>query len=88
MAERDFGKSFVDCEAAQQIKLLTRISQREDKPVTLEEQFFVVLKQSTVDGYYLSDVGIHQELKYQGNAVLAEFPGCTHEEHKAERKAR
>jgi hypothetical protein len=46
------------------------------------------VKQSTVDGYYLSDVGIHQELKYQGNEVLAEFPGCTHEEHKAERKTR
>jgi len=88
MAERDFGKSFVDCESDQQIKLLTRISQNEDKPVTLEERFFVALKQSTVDGYYLSDVGIHQELKYQGNAVLAEFPGCTHEEHKAERKAK
>ena len=88
MAERDFGKSVADCEADQQIKLLTRISQNEDKPVTLEERFFVALKQSTVDGYYLSDVGIHQELKYQGNAVLADFPGCTHEEHKVERKAR
>jgi hypothetical protein len=56
--------------------------------VTLEERFFVAVKQSTVDGYYLSDVGIHQELQYQGNAVLAEFPGCTHEEHKTDRKAR
>ncbi len=48
MAEREFGKSFADCSADQQIKLLTRISQNEEKPVTLEERFFVALKQSTV----------------------------------------
>ena len=88
LAEREFGKSFADCSADQQTKLLTRISRNEEKPVTLEERFFVALKQSTVDGYYLSDVGIHQELQYQGNAVLAEFPGCTHEEHKTGHKAR
>jgi len=86
MAQRDYGKAFADCEAAQQIELLGRISLNEDQPSTLEERFFVVLKQSTVQGYYLSDIGIHQELQYQGNAVLSEFPGCTHEEHKAERK--
>jgi hypothetical protein len=88
LAEREFGKSFADCSADQQIRLLTRISQNEEKPVTLEERFFVALKQATVDGYYLSDVGIHEELQYQGNAVLAEFPGCTHEEHKTGRKVR
>jgi hypothetical protein len=88
LAEREFGKSFADCETDQQTKILTRISQNEEKPVTLEERFFVALKQVTVDGYYLSDVGIHQELQYQGNAVLAEFPGCTHEEHKTGRKTR
>jgi hypothetical protein len=88
MAERECGKAFADCEADQQIRLLREISQNEDQPVTLEERFFGAVKQSTVDGYYLSDVGIHQELQYQGNAVLAEFPGCIHEEHKTERKAR
>jgi len=87
MAEREFGKPFADCGEDQQIKLLRAISQNEDQPGTLEERFFVAVKQSTVDGYYLSDIGIHQDLQYQGNAVLAEFPGCTHEEHKAERKA-
>jgi Gluconate 2-dehydrogenase subunit 3 len=88
MAEREYDIGFADCGAAQQIELLRKISQNEDDPVTLEERFFVAVKQSTVDGYYLSDVGIHQELQYQGNEVLAEFPGCTHEEHKTERKAR
>jgi len=88
MVERECGKGFADCDADQQIKLLRKISQNEDQPGTLEERFFVAVKRSTVEGYYLSDVGIHQELQYQGNAVLAEFPGCTHEQHKAERKAK
>jgi Gluconate 2-dehydrogenase subunit 3 len=82
LAKRECGKNFVDCPTAQQAELLGKISQREEDPSTLEERFFVVVKQSTVDGYYLSDIGVHQELEYQGNKVLAEFPGCTHEKHK------
>ena len=82
LAKRECGKSFVDRAAEQQAELLGKISQREEAPSTLEERFFVALKQSTVDGYYFSDIGVHQELEYQGNKVLAEFPGCTHEKHK------
>jgi hypothetical protein len=37
----------------------------------------------TIDGYYTSKIGIHQELEYQGNTALAEFEGCTHPEHQA-----
>jgi hypothetical protein len=37
----------------------------------------------TVDGYYTSSIGIHQELRYQGNAYLKEFIGCTHPEHRS-----
>ena len=40
------------------------------------EVFFVTAKQATVHGYYTSEVGIHQELKYKGNKVLLEFVGC------------
>ena len=41
-----------------------------------------VVQQTTIDGYYTSAIGIHQDLEYQGNTALAEFPGCTHPEHK------
>lgn len=41
------------------------------------ERFFVTLKQMTVNGYYSSEIGIHQDLRYQGNTYMAEFPGCT-----------
>ena len=81
LAKRASGKEFLECSAEQQLDVLTKISQREEHPETLEERFFVALKQSTIDGYYLSEVGIHQDLEYQGNVALAEFPGCTHERH-------
>jgi hypothetical protein len=75
------GQEFLHCSEKQQLELLTQISQREASPETLEERFFVALKQSAIDGYYLSEIGIHEEMEYQGNTVLAEFPGCIHEEH-------
>ncbi|HEY6271336.1 MAG TPA: gluconate 2-dehydrogenase subunit 3 family protein [Terriglobales bacterium] len=52
-----------------------------DQPASELGQFFVMLKQMTVDGYYTSEIGIHQDLEYVGNTYLPEFPGCTHEEH-------
>ncbi len=66
---------------AQQVALLTEISRNEMKPQTLEERFFKTLKSLTIDGYYTSKIGIHQELKYKGNTYLKEFKGCTHPEH-------
>ncbi len=47
------------------------------------ERFFAALKQMTVNGYYTSAIGIHQDLQYVGNDFLPEFPGCTHPEHQA-----
>jgi hypothetical protein len=40
------------------------------------EAFFVTAKQATIHGYYTSEIGIHQELRYKGNKVLLEFQGC------------
>ena len=59
-----------------------KLAVNEDHPGRLEERFFVALKKATVEGYYTSAVGIHQELEYKGNTALLEFPGCTHPEHK------
>jgi len=57
--------------------VLARAAAGETRPQTDLERFFVTLKQMTVNGYYSSEVGIHQELDYQGNTYVAEFPGCT-----------
>ena len=43
--------------------------------------FFTRLKDMTVDGYYTSEIGIHQDLNYQGNAYVPDFHGCDHPEH-------
>ncbi len=67
----------------QQVAMLTEISRNEAKPATLEERFFRATKNMTVDGYYTSKIGIHQELKYKGNTYLKEFKGCTHPEHQS-----
>lgn len=65
----------------QQIAILTEISKNEAKPQTPEERFFKTIKNMTIDGYYTSKIGIHQELQYKGNTYLKEFKGCTHPEH-------
>ncbi len=61
---------------------LDQVTQEEDDPQTVLEIFFRTLKQMTVNGYYTSSVGIHQDLQYQGNTYLTSFPGCDHPEHK------
>ncbi len=40
------------------------------------EKFFATAKQATIHGYYTSEIGIHKELRYKGNQILAEFVGC------------
>jgi hypothetical protein len=52
------------------------ISRSETNPHTPLEEFFVMTKLATVRGYYTSEIGIHQELRYEGNTFLREFVGC------------
>src|SRR6266511_677911 len=59
------------------------ISKNEAKPQTQEERFFKTIKNITIDGYYTSRIGIHEELQYKGNTYLREFKGCTHPEHQS-----
>jgi len=82
MAEREYQKAFADCAPDEQVALVEKIARNEEHPSTPEERFFVAAKRATVDGYYTSAIGIHQDLDYQGNTAVAEFPGCTHAEHK------
>jgi len=81
MSELQFSAAFIRAGHEQQISLLKTISRNERRPKTIEERFFVAIKSLTVDAYYTSAIGIHQDLRYKGNAVLKEFVGCTHPEH-------
>lgn len=81
MSRDKFKQGFADASVEQQIDLLKEISKNERMPTTVEARFFRTLKNATIDGYYTSEIGIHKELKYKGNAYLKEFVGCTHPEH-------
>ena len=76
-----FGRAFLACTPEQQQQIVATLAAGEEHPRTIGEEFFVLLKQATVDGYYSSRIGIHDELEYQGNTALPEFEGCTHPEH-------
>jgi hypothetical protein len=78
-AKRRFGGAFREIKSDQQTALLTSY---QSKPTTEGGRFFRLLKDLTVDGYYTSEAGLEQELKWNGYRFMTEFPGCTHPEHK------
>jgi hypothetical protein len=80
-SRRRFKAPFAQLAPEQATALLTDISRNEATPKTPLEEFFRTTKDATIRGYYTSEIGIHKELEYQGNRVLAEFVGCTHPEH-------
>jgi len=81
LCNKEFGHPFGTLKSEQQVAVLKLISRNEYQPRKIEERFFVAIKGLTVDGYYTSELGIHQELRYKGNAYLKDFSGCTHPEH-------
>ena len=78
---KEFGNTFIGLTSEQQVTVLKLISRNEYQPRRIEERFFIAIKGLTVDGYYTSELGIHKELSYKGNAYLKDFAGCTHPEH-------
>jgi len=77
-----FRKPFVALSAGQVDQILQNISRNERAPQTALEEFFAMTKDATIRGYYTSEIGIHQELHYQGNKFLREFVGCQTEDGK------
>jgi hypothetical protein len=71
-----FNAPFARVAPDQADAILADISRNERNPSTPLERFFVMTKQATVRGYYSSEIGIHRELRYQGNRFLQEFVGC------------
>jgi glucoside 3-dehydrogenase (cytochrome c) hitch-hiker subunit len=68
---------FGGLDEAARVRLLTAYSEAADA----RGEFFRVLKDMTIEGYYSTEIGLAQEIGYQGNTYLREFPGCQHEEH-------
>jgi hypothetical protein len=76
LARHKSGKSFVDSNPEERIAVLTVLSQNISKTEFTEVRFFREIRQLTIRGYYTSKIGIHDDLDYRGNGVLAEYVGC------------
>jgi hypothetical protein len=69
------GTPFMEASPQQRLAILTHLAAGEEDPKTDGERFFVELKSWTTFGYYTSRIGIHEEMEYKGNTLLAEFNG-------------
>jgi gluconate 2-dehydrogenase gamma chain len=78
-----FGKAFPEGSEADRTKLLTLMSVTERDPSARDRgfEFFKLLKDMTVEGFYTSKIGLIDVLDYQGMNYMSDFPGCTHPEH-------
>ena len=63
------GKSFMASTPEQRLALLTRIAAAEKDPKTDAEKFFKQIKGSTIQAYYSSKIGIHDDQRYKGNVI-------------------
>jgi Gluconate 2-dehydrogenase subunit 3 len=76
MSQHYNGKSFVDSGTEERIAVLTVLSDNDQMTDLPEVRFFRDLKRLSIRGYYTSKIGIHDELEYKGNRMLAQFVGC------------
>jgi hypothetical protein len=70
------GKAFVNASPEERVAVLTVLSDNPHMDDIVEVRFFKALKHLTVQGYYTSKIGIHDELQYKGNRILKEYVGC------------
>lgn len=75
-AERECGRAFIRCNADEQRAMLARIDDEAfaTTPGPREVPWFRTLKELTILGYYTSEIGATQELRYV--AVPERFEGC------------
>jgi len=65
--EMNGGTAFMAATAEQRLAVLTRMAAGESDPKTPAEKFFKQIKGRTIDAYYTSKIGIHDDQKYKGN---------------------
>jgi glucoside 3-dehydrogenase (cytochrome c) hitch-hiker subunit len=70
------GKAFVNASPEERVAVLTVLSDNPHMDDIVEVRFFKALKHLTVQGYYTSKIGIHDDLQYKGNRILKEYVGC------------
>jgi hypothetical protein len=75
IAVQMFGRSLLEASPAERARLMDRISRNEGKPIENVEHSFGTIKWWVAEAYYTSQIGIQDELKYQGNIYIDEFIG-------------
>jgi len=79
-SKSEFKKLFLDCAPEQQTSLLEELAYKAKFKPTTESgrEFFQLIRDYTVVGYYTSRVGL-ESLGYPGlRSVWPKMPGCTH----------
>jgi hypothetical protein len=78
-----YQRGFHEIPSSHQETLLKEMSLPEHRPGVSHPgfNFYRLVKEMTVEGFYTSRVGLIDVLGYKGLAVLSDFPGCTHPEH-------
>ena len=79
-SKSEFGKHFLDLTGEQQSSLLEELAYKAKYKPTTESgrEFFQLMRDYTVVGYYTSKVGL-ESLGYPGlRTVWPKMPGCTH----------
>lgn len=71
------SKKFLELSVPQQTAVLTAMS----GPGSAGHEFFLEIRRRTVFAYYTSEIGLHQELNYQGHQAMDRWPGCPHPDH-------
>jgi hypothetical protein len=69
LSQQMHAKTFMASTADQRLALLTRIAAAESDPKTDAEKFFKQIKGSTIQAYYTSKIGIHDDQRYKGNVI-------------------
>jgi len=79
-SKSEFGELFLDCTSEQQTGMLEELAYKAKFKPTTEtgRDFFQLIRDYTVVGYYTSKVGL-ESLGYPGlRVVWPKMPGCTH----------
>ena len=85
LSREKYERTFREMSTDDQEALLMAISLPEREPGKTHEgfEFYRLVKEMTVEGFYTSRLGLVDVLGYKGLTFLTEFPGCTHSEHQA-----
>jgi gluconate 2-dehydrogenase gamma chain len=82
-SRKKYSGAFQEISPAQRETLLTEMSLPERNPEAKHPgySFYRLVKETTVEGFYSSRIGLMDVLEYKGLTYLSSFPGCTHPEH-------